>query len=464
MSTLLLILLISTLGIDSTRGTCVADCDWSVGEWGECSRSCGGGYQTRNRTRCCHDNESSEVCQERCQSRPIGDAPETNRPCNKICFNGGEFDENTGQCRCRQGWTSTCCQEVSTSYKFTCISTSKPYQAVDPQVADEPETTSLSRVYVVKAQRPNEPFIKENYVPLNINIVIRLCSYHAQSIGGCAINQTSTYLNLLHNGAVIYSERSGYLRDVSHVFLEIPFGDRALEYDWIPEFLNVNGQFSHFHCSREFSHDQHTVLGRHRRRASRSLKIVIRTSGSLYSGTKATITMRITGDKGSSSSMNMDGSFQRGDVDTSYRSINEIGRIQSIRIWTSGNGYNPNWKLDWVHIYERSESSVKYEFRCDCWFKGKDNGRDLWHGTACPGISNCLTQRCRTCTTCKSRSKDVFFRLSANKRKCDITCSYVDNRWCWPGNCSSGLMTSCSCESGFRKSGNSTCDSECFTI
>ncbi|XP_046562578.1 uncharacterized protein LOC124271467 [Haliotis rubra] len=521
MPILLLILLITTLGIDSACGTCVADSDWSVGEWGECSRSCGGGYQTRNRTRCCHDNESTETCLERCQSRSVGDVPETYRTCNKFCFNGGKFDENTGLCRCRQGWTSVCCQEVSTSYKFDCsITTSKTYQDVPPQAADGPETTSLSRVYVVKAQMPNEPFTKESFHPLNINMVIRLCSHNIQSINGCTIDQTSTSLNLLHNGTVIYNER--YLGDVSHVFLEISQGDRIVEYDWIPEFLDVNDQDTHFYCSRDFSHSQHSDLGRHRRWANRRLKIVIRTSGSLSSGTDATVTMKINGEKASSRNMDMDGHFERRDVDTSMRSINEIGKIQSIRIWHNNQGSGPGWKLDWVHIYELSEPDVIYEFGCNCWLDGGRNGKDLRHRTDCPNIANCVTQRCRTCTTCQSRSKDYFFRLSTDgetcdrcpvipncqtqpcltcdacnpptknnvifkltggnttcerscqdmgstaemslqwlspdKERCDLTCSYVDNRWCWPGNCSSGLMTSCSCESGFRKSGNSTCD------
>ncbi|XP_046562580.1 uncharacterized protein LOC124271469 [Haliotis rubra] len=445
MSTLFLTLLISTLVIDYTRGTCEADCDWSVGEWGECSRSCGGGHQARNRTRCCHDNESTASCLKRCQRRSIGDVPEIYRSCNKFCFNGGKFDEDTGQCRCSQGWTSTCCQEVSTSYKFTCISTRRTNKELPSQVADGPQSRSLSRVYVVKAHMPHEQFTKENYVPLDINIVIRLCSHHVYSVEWCTVDQISTYLNLLHNGTVIANERSGYLRDVSHVFLEVPPGDRVVEYNWIPEFLDVNGQYSHFHCSREVFHSQQYVPGRHRRWASRNLQIVIRTSGDGYAGTDATVSMIIYGEKGNSGSRRMSGSFEKRDVDTTNLSIDEIGRIRSIRIWHNDAGSYAGWKLDWVHIEELSEPGVKYEFGCNCWLEGSNNGKDLTHGT----------------TSCRGMGSTVEMSLqwlSRDKQRCDLTCSYMDNRWCWPGSCSNGLMTSCSCESGFRKSGNSTCD------
>lgn len=61
------------------------------------------------------------------------------------------------------------------------------------------------------------------------------------------------------------------------------------------------------------------------------LKIVIQTSGVDYAGTDATVVMRINGDKGNSGNMDMDGTFERGDVDTDMRSINEIGIIRSIR-------------------------------------------------------------------------------------------------------------------------------------
>ncbi|XP_046571239.1 uncharacterized protein LOC124279452 [Haliotis rubra] len=219
---------------------------------------------------------------------------------------------------------------------------------------------------------------------------------------------------------------------------------------------------------------------------------------------------------------------------------------------------NAAWKLQWVRIYESSEPGVSYKFEFDDWVV--DKAVKLTHSTDCPVIPNCATQRCETCTTCKPRLKDVFFRLSPNKRRCqrcpvipncktqicrtcaacnpstqnaffelsadktecsrcpfienceihscgtcdtcnsptennvifklcsaktkcsrscrdmrstvemslqwlskdeercDLTCSYVDNRWCWPGRCYNGLMTSCSCESGFRKSKNAMCD------
>ncbi|XP_048259189.1 uncharacterized protein LOC125384307 [Haliotis rufescens] len=463
MPTLLLVFILARLAANSACGTCVADCDWSVGEWGECSRSCGGGYQTRNRTLCCHDNESTETCLERCHNKSYAGAPDTHRTCNNLCLNGGKFDDNTGLCWCNQGWISTCCQEASTSYKFACsVSTRKTYPKILSQVAGEPESAALSRFHVVKAQLANELFTVETYIPQEINIVLRLCSHNVYSKDGCMVDHMSTSRDLLRNRTVIYN--GGYLGEIRSVFLEVSQKERLVEYEWVPEHLDVSDQYSHLHCSRKMSHIQHPSIFRHRRWASRDLQILIQTSDSNYAGTDATVSMIIYGDKGSSRSMDMDGSFESGDVDTSMRSINEIGRIRSIRIWHNNRGTNAGWKLDWVRISELSEPGVTYEFGCSCWLEDNNNGKDLRHSTACPSISNCATQRCRTCTACQSPSKDFYFRLSADKVKCDTVCSYVSNRWCWPGNCYNGLLTSCSCDSGFRKSGTSTCDSECFTI
>ncbi|XP_067660107.1 uncharacterized protein, partial [Haliotis asinina] len=103
----------------------------------------------------------------------------------------------------------------------------------------------------------------------------------------------------------------------------------------------------------------------------------------------------------------------------------------------------------------------------------------------CPYLENCLKQECHECTRCVNppatanyiyrmqKDKQRCYRscvdmsgdirhsllwLSPDKEHCDATCSYVKDRWCWPGTCSDGLSKSCSCEAGFRRNGRAVCD------
>ncbi|XP_048259497.1 uncharacterized protein LOC124148456 isoform X1 [Haliotis rufescens] len=113
MTLLLIIFIISTLSLEITSH-CHPNCAWlTPGDWSECSRTCGGGSQSRTLHLCCNHDESFDNCLQRCHSGSYASGPDDTRACNKICYNGGTYGD---RCRCREGWTGTCCQEATCSY------------------------------------------------------------------------------------------------------------------------------------------------------------------------------------------------------------------------------------------------------------------------------------------------------------------------------------------------------------
>ncbi|XP_071081006.1 uncharacterized protein [Haliotis cracherodii] len=524
MPTLLFVFVLATFGTNSACGTCVADCDWSVGEWGECSRSCGGGNQTRNRTLCCHDNESTETCLDRCHNKSYAGAPDTHRMCNNVCFNGGTFDGNTGVCRCRQGWTSTCCQKVSSTYKYNC----RPHavQRTDVNVYtnysyfDGSNITTQNAVYVVKTHMPRG--MVDVNVGRNMSVGITFFTDTKQTSEGNVRHMAASFSSLLKETLIYRGLLFGNLTKIS---LEVAWRGGHFR---IPEAIDVTSTNlvhpSAFRCVRKLSEMESLQrLVRKRRSGSRSLKIEIRTSSAWFSGTGAKVYVRLTGDKGVTGDMRMTGGFGKGDIARNTVSIDEIGVIQKLRIWHDNTGSRAGWNLDWVRVHELSESGVTYEFHCGCSLKGGNNAHERTHSTVCRSIDNCRTQRCHTCVECKTPPEKHYFKLSTDKHTCtlcpylencmkqechecttcnappatanyiyrmqkdkqrcyrscvdmngdikhsllwlrpdkehcDATCSYVKDRWCWPGTCSDGLTKSCLCDAGFRRKGSAICD------
>ena len=74
--------------------------------WSSCSETCGGGQRTRKRDVCCSTSFFYVYCtMTRCRVSE-SDILQTS-PCNRICQNGGLFEN--GRCNCSDGWNGSCC-------------------------------------------------------------------------------------------------------------------------------------------------------------------------------------------------------------------------------------------------------------------------------------------------------------------------------------------------------------------
>ncbi|XP_046575805.1 uncharacterized protein LOC124283822 [Haliotis rubra] len=491
MATLLLIFIVSTLGIDSARGACVADCDWSVGEWGECSRSCGGGYQTRNRTRCCHDNESTKTCQERCQSKSVGDVPETYRTCNKFCFNGGRFDEDTGLCRCRQGWTSTCCQAAADAGGYNC--------------EEMPNVSSTD--YINQNQQHHEIF-PEDFTGYRFLVLTRSndntsCSLLRMYIEG---DRGSASGICLHPSrpALWMPWKTGDDITAQIGNIKLIFFEPDTVCAWRPAGVTVTNIHSsrsqYFSCAQSVQ-DSGRTMRRVREAFTRRLTVTVYTSNIFYAGTDSGLFLRVQGRTGRDSEKQLSGSFERNDVDRTVMDVGDIGRLYEVRIRSDDGGFGSGWHLNRIEIHEDDSTVV---FQCNCWIGGGDPlERTISVKSECANIEYCRSQRCITCAACLPSDSDssYFYALSSSKRQCyrcqviancekmeecgcndcqvcsrcegvmveesgmrayaisadrkycRKACSWrPDSTWCYPGTCQEELASNCICSLGFSGS------------
>ncbi|XP_046559287.1 uncharacterized protein LOC124268356 [Haliotis rubra] len=489
MPTFWLIFIASTLGIDSARGTCVADCDWSVGEWGGCSRSCGGGYQTRNRTRCCHDNESTEACQERCQSKSVGDVPDTNRSCNKFCFNGGTFDEDTSLCRCKQGWTSTCCQEAPDAGRYKC-----------EEVPNASSTDDINQNQQQRELLPEE-FTGYRFFVLTGSNDNPSCSLLRMYIEGERGSASGTCLHpsrpALWMPGKTGDDITAQIGNIKLIFFEPDTGCA-----WRPAGVTMtniqSSQSQYFSCAQSVEESIRTIR---RVRAAFNRRIEVRTfTSDIYlAGTDSDLFVTVHGRTGSSNEKRLSGSFERNDRDDTNMDIGDIGRLYKVRIRSDNSGWLSGWHLNKIAIYEDHGA---LEFQCNCWIGGSDPlEKTLTVDTECRSIDYCGSQRCYTCSACLPSDSRYFYRhisyankcyrcqfiancqrmeecgcndcqvcsrcegividtpghrayVASNDRKhCRKACSWrPDSTWCYPGTCQEELASNCICSPGFSGS------------
>ncbi|OWF52999.1 Sushi, nidogen and EGF-like domain-containing protein 1 [Mizuhopecten yessoensis] len=76
--------------------------------WSQCTASCGGGYQTRERLVWHHIRPECTTFED-CASNDMG---YERQQCNRICYNGGTM--GSWSCTCPAGWRGTCCGEQVT--------------------------------------------------------------------------------------------------------------------------------------------------------------------------------------------------------------------------------------------------------------------------------------------------------------------------------------------------------------
>ncbi|VDH99900.1 Hypothetical predicted protein [Mytilus galloprovincialis] len=100
----ILLCLFASLPFSRACVTCSLS-DWH--QWSECSKSCGGGITTRQRSVCCPPEVPYDTCLDSlCKGTVTYNDTHQTAICNDHCLHGGTYIEG---CTCRAGWTGRCC-------------------------------------------------------------------------------------------------------------------------------------------------------------------------------------------------------------------------------------------------------------------------------------------------------------------------------------------------------------------
>ncbi|WAR06503.1 SNED1-like protein [Mya arenaria] len=98
---------ITFAGIASTWSVC--ECRWeSWQSWSKCTKTCGGGYQRRERRVWSLDKPGCDKFSN-CATNNLGQEA---RQCNTQCNNGGTFDKQYSYCKCQKGTKGSCCEQI----------------------------------------------------------------------------------------------------------------------------------------------------------------------------------------------------------------------------------------------------------------------------------------------------------------------------------------------------------------
>ncbi|XP_067680773.1 uncharacterized protein [Haliotis asinina] len=458
-----------------------SDCDWDVGDWGRCSDTCGGGYQTRNITLCCQPDEPRADCQRRCDT---GSRPAEKQSCNLFCYNGGEF--LAGKCGCQSGWYGKCCQFAADAVRYKCEElsnvTTTDYIDSDQQQLDllHGQFTGY-RFFALTGSDDNQ----------RCRLLRMYIEGERGSASGICLH---TFRSSLWMPGKTGHDITAQIGNIKLIFFEPNKGC-----GWRPAGVIVthiqSSRSQYFSCAQSVWESGRTVRRRVRAAFTRSLKVTVYTSNKYLAGTNSGLYLRVHGRTGWSGEKKLSGSFEKNDVDTTYMDVDDIGRLYEVRIRSDNKGALPGWHLNKIQIYEDYRT---LEFQCGCWIGGSyTREKTIRVKSECSSIGYCRSQRCVTCAECLSSDSRYFHALSSSKRQC-YRCQHIENchieecpcngcqvcsrcegvvmeeagkrayaisadrkycrkacswrpdsTWCYPGVCQEELASNCICSPGF---------------